>query len=133
MGGIGVGGGGSREKQPCWPTLRGSVKGACVCRGQPLGPAPGRKPDQLFVTHLPCYRGNGGGAQVSKLLGRKEGGKEALPTGVAGLAIFSQKPFLARLLLPEADFSLQEAAGEKRVKGPLFYFTPQSVIPGQPL
>jgi hypothetical protein len=58
------------------------------------------------------------------LLGRKEGEKEALPTRVAGLAIFSQKPFLARLLLPEADFSLQEATGEKRVKDPLFYFTP---------
>lgn len=43
---------------------------------------------------------------------------------MAELAIFSQKPFLARLLLPEADFSLQEAAGQKRVKGPLFYFTP---------
>lgn len=35
--------GGSREKQPCWPTLRGSVKGACVCKGQPLGPAPRQK------------------------------------------------------------------------------------------
>lgn len=99
----------------------------------PWGQPPAESQTQLFVTHLPCYRGNGGGAQVSKLLGRKEGGKEALPTGVAGLTIFSQKPFLARLLLPEADFSLQEAAGEKRVKGPLFYFTPQSVIPGQPL
>lgn len=58
------------------------------------------------------------------MLGRKEGGKEALPTRVAGPAIFSQKPFLARLLLRGADFSLQEAAGEKRVKGPSFYFTP---------
>lgn len=48
------------------------------------------------------------------MLGRKEGEKEALPTRVAGLAIFSQKPFLARLLLPEADFSLQEATGEKK-------------------
>lgn len=27
---------------------------------------------------------------VSKLLGRKEGGKETLPTRVAGLTIFSQ-------------------------------------------
>lgn len=131
MGGTGVGGG-SREKQPCWPTLRGSVKGACVCRGQPLGPAPGRKPDPVICDPPPLLPWQQEGEQVSKLLGRKEGGKEALPTGVAGLAIFSQKPFLARLLLPEADFSPQEAAGEKRVKGPLFYFTPQSVIPGQP-
>lgn len=111
--------GGSREKQPCWPTLRGSVKGACVCKGQPLGPAPGRKPDPVICDPPPLLLWQRVGGQVSKLLGRKEGGKEALPTRVAGLAIFSQKPFLARLLLPEADFSLQEATGEKRVKGPL--------------
>lgn len=122
----------SREKQPCWPTLRGSVKGACVCKGQPLGPAPGRKPDPVICDPPPLLPWQRGG-QLSKLLGRKEGGKEALPTGVAGLAIFSQKPFLARLLLPEADFSFQETDGEKRVKGPLFYFTLQSVILCQPL
>lgn len=65
------------------------------------------------------------------MLGRKEGGKETLPTRVAGLTIFSPKPFLARLLLPEADFSFQEVADEKRVKGPLFYFTVESVVPYQ--
>lgn len=81
--------GGSREKQPSWPTLRGSMKGACVCKGQPLGPAPGRKPDPVICDPPPCYHGNGGGG-VSKLLGRKEGGKETLPTRVAGLTIFSQ-------------------------------------------
>ena len=28
------------KKNPSWPTLRGSpVKGACVCKGRPLGPA----------------------------------------------------------------------------------------------
>lgn len=88
-------------------------------KDSPWGQPPAESQTQLFVTHLPCYYGNEWGGQVSKLLGRKEGGKEALPTRVAGLAIFSQKPFLARLLLPEADFSLQEATGEKRVKGPL--------------
>lgn len=31
---------GGREKQPCRPTLRGFVKGACVRKGRPLGPAP---------------------------------------------------------------------------------------------
>lgn len=107
--------GGSREKQSSWPTLRGSVKGASVCKGQPLGPAPGRKPDPVIWDPPPLLPWQRGG--VSKLLGRKAGGKETLPTRVAGL-------FLARLLLPEADFSLQEAVGKKGVKNPLFNFTP---------
>lgn len=66
--------GGSREKQPCWPTLRGSVKGACVCKGQPLGPAPGRKPDPVICDPPPLFPWQqGGGKSANCWAGRREG------------------------------------------------------------
>lgn len=99
--------GGSREKQPSWPTLRGSMKGACVCKGQPLGPAPGRKPDPVICDPPPCYHGNGGGESANCWAGKREGRRLCPPRWQDCL-------FLARLLLPEADFSLQEAVGKKK-------------------
>lgn len=70
---------GSRKKNPSWPTLRGSpVKGACVCKGRPPGPAQAGSQTQLFATGLPRYHGSTRGRrrkQVSKLLGGKKGGR----------------------------------------------------------
>ena len=60
--------------------------------------------------------------------GRREG-EEALPTWVAGLAIFSQEPFLA-LPFPQADFSPGQAAGKKGVKSLMLMFaSPLSLDP----
>lgn len=58
-------------------------------KASPWGQPQAESQTQLFVTHLPVTMATGGGG-VSKLLGRKEGGKETLPTRVAGLTIFSQ-------------------------------------------
>lgn len=68
--------------------------------------------------------------QASKLLGRKEGGKEVLPTRVAGLAIFSQKPFLASCSSQRQILASRKLLVKKRVKGPLVLLhTPKSVVP----
>lgn len=59
---------------------REPVKGACVCKGRPLGPAQAGSQTQLFVTGLPRYHGSARGRrrkQVSKLLGGKRGGMGA--------------------------------------------------------
>lgn len=58
---------------------RDPVKGACVCKGWPLGPAQAGSQTQLFVTGLPRYHGSTRGRrrkQVSKLLGGKKRGRE---------------------------------------------------------
>lgn len=88
------------------------MKGACVCTGQPLGPAQAGSQTQLFVTGLLVTMATPGkeektSQQVSKLLGAKD----ALPTRVAGLAIFSREPFLASasLPLPQAHFSTRRS------------------------
>lgn len=59
-------------------------------KDSPWGQPQAESQTQLFVTHLPVTMATGVGGGVSKLLGRKEGGKETLPTTVAGLSIFSQ-------------------------------------------
>lgn len=63
------------------------MKGACVCKGRPLGRAQAGSQTQLFVTGLPCYHGSAGGGgrggkgareeeKTSQQIAGREEGKE---------------------------------------------------------
>lgn len=46
-----------KKKNPSWPALRGEPVKGHVCKGRPLGPRPGRKPNPL-ADWPPRYHGS---------------------------------------------------------------------------
>lgn len=78
-------------------------------KDSPWGQPQAESQTQLFVTHLPVTMATGvGGESANCWAGKREGRRLCPPRWQDCL-------FLARLLLPEADFSLQEAVGKKGV------------------
>lgn len=76
--------------------VREPVKGACVCKGQPLGPPPAGSQTQLFVTGLPVTMAPPVGVGTSQQITGREGrGRERrlCPPGWQGLLFLAKHHF----------------------------------------